>query len=264
MHGAGHRPRDDVDLALPFSLVWSGRGIKTFTATADLPVRRGRAGAVRDLGVRRRLLGRPHEEPRRRRAEAGVRGARAGADATSTPRALEPLLGRRGRWPSSTGSCARGSPRMGYPGQPSHPICHGIGARAHEPPYPHQAGGGTFEEGMVLAIEPGVYWEGGGGLRVEDNFLITATGSRSCRAFPDGIVRCGERDLDRRAERRVPRRRQRRSVRHDAARRRADRRRRARPGAEARDRAAARRARDRPDRGRLPARLAGRLATRSS
>ena len=30
--------------------------------------RRGRAGAVRDLGLRRRLLGRPHEEPRRRRA----------------------------------------------------------------------------------------------------------------------------------------------------------------------------------------------------
>jgi Xaa-Pro aminopeptidase len=29
---------------------------------------------------------------------------------------------------------------------------------------------------MVLAIEPGVYWEGGGGLRLEDNFLITAEG----------------------------------------------------------------------------------------
>ena len=43
---------------------------------------------------------------------------------------------------------------IGYPGQPSHPICHGVGARAHEPPYPHQAGGGVFEEGMVLAVEP--------------------------------------------------------------------------------------------------------------
>jgi len=43
----------------------------------------------------------------------------------------------------------------GYPGQPSHPICHGVGARAHEPPYAHQAGTGTIRKGMVLAIEPG-------------------------------------------------------------------------------------------------------------
>jgi Xaa-Pro aminopeptidase len=78
---------------------------------------------------------------------------------------------------------------MGYPGQPTHPVCHGIGARAHEPPYPHQAAGGTFEEGMVLAVEPGVYWEGGGGLRVEDNFLITADGLEKLSAFPDGVVR---------------------------------------------------------------------------
>ena len=58
-----------------------------------------------------------------------------------------------------------GIAEAGYPGQPSHPICHGVGARAHEWPYAHQAGGGTIEEGMVLAIEPGIYWEGGGGLR---------------------------------------------------------------------------------------------------
>ena len=62
----------------------------------------------------------------------------------------------------------------GYPGQPSHPVGHGVGARAHEPPYSHQATLGVMRSGMVLAIEPGVYWEGGGGLRLEDNFLITA------------------------------------------------------------------------------------------
>ena len=78
---------------------------------------------------------------------------------------------------------------MGYPGQPSHPICHGVGARAHEPPYAHQAGGGTIEAGMVLAIEPGVYWPEGGGLRVEDNFLITDGAPEKLCRFPDGIVR---------------------------------------------------------------------------
>ena len=73
---------------------------------------------------------------------------------------------------------------IGYPGQPSHPICHGVGARAHEPPYAHQAGGGTIEAGMVLAIEPGVYWPEGGGLRVEDNFLITADGAGEALPLP--------------------------------------------------------------------------------
>jgi hypothetical protein len=40
VHGEG-TARDDVELALPFSLVWAGEGIKTFTATADLPVVEG-------------------------------------------------------------------------------------------------------------------------------------------------------------------------------------------------------------------------------
>ena len=100
--------------------------------------------------------------------------------------------GSAAAWPSSTGrSRARLVAEMGYPGQPSHPVCHGVGARAHEPPYAHQAGDGTIEAGMVLAIEPGVYWPEGGGLRVEDNFLITETGAEKLCRFPDGIVRCG-------------------------------------------------------------------------
>ena len=84
------------------------------------------------------------------------------------------------RWRSSTGSCARSASGSA----PTHPICHGVGARAHEPPYPHQAGGGEFAEGMVLAVEPGIYWEGGGGLRVEDNFLVTADGVEKLSVVP--------------------------------------------------------------------------------
>ena len=81
-----------------------------------------------------------------------------------------------------------GIAEAGYPGQPTHPIAHGVGARAHEPPYAHQAGAGELEEGMVLAIEPGCYWPEGGGLRVEDNFLVTAGGPQKLSPFPDGIV----------------------------------------------------------------------------
>ena len=78
-----------------------------------------------------------------------------------------------------------GIAEAGFPEQPTHPIAHGVGARAHEPPYAHQAGGGTVAEGMVLAIEPGAYWDGGGGLRVEDNFLITADGAEKLSSYRD-------------------------------------------------------------------------------
>jgi Xaa-Pro aminopeptidase len=44
---------------------------------------------------------------------------------------------------------------------------------------------------MVLAVEPGIYWPEGGGLRLEDNFLVTETGVEKLCRFPDGIVRCG-------------------------------------------------------------------------
>jgi Xaa-Pro dipeptidase len=81
-----------------------------------------------------------------------------------------------------------GIEEIGSPVPVSHPICHGVGARAHEPPYAHRTVPAPLREGMVLAIEPGIYWSGGGGLRVEDNFLITADGAEKLSSFPDGVV----------------------------------------------------------------------------
>lgn len=77
----------------------------------------------------------------------------------------------------------------GYPGQPPHPVAHGVGARAHEPPWPHQAGAGTIEEGMVFALEPAVYWPQGGGLRLEDDFLVTRNGAEKLGTAPDDFRR---------------------------------------------------------------------------
>jgi Xaa-Pro aminopeptidase len=83
----------------------------------------------------------------------------------------------------------KGIDAAGYPGQPSHPVAHGVGARAHEAPYSHQAVAGVMRSGMVLAIEPGIYWDAGGGLRLEDNFLVTASGSEKLCSYPDDFRR---------------------------------------------------------------------------
>src|SRR3954453_21791563 len=187
VHGEG-TARPDVELALPFSLVWAGKGIKTFMATADLPVVEGEP-VLFEIWVCADGYWADH-----------TKNLVVG-ELTSEYAALELQLAQVYTWAcgciNSHTSMADWDRTvreriadMGYPGQPSHPICHGIGARAHEPPYPHQAGGGEFEENMVLAVEPGVYWPGGGGLRLEDNFLVTAGGLEKLSSFPDGIVRC--------------------------------------------------------------------------
>jgi Xaa-Pro aminopeptidase len=184
-HGTGYE--DLVELAHGFSLIWSGPGIRTFTATGSRPIAEHEP-TLFEIWVcadgywcdhTKNLVPGSLDD---RYAELEEQLMHVYTCITSALTAGYPLaeLDREAR---------RLLSEMGYPGQPNHPICHGVGARAHEPPYAHQAGGGTVEAGMVLAIEPGVYWPEGGGLRVEDNFLITADGpERLCR-FPDGIVR---------------------------------------------------------------------------
>ena len=186
VHGQG-TARDDVELALAFSLVWAGEGIKTFTATADLPVVEGEpvlfeiwvcADGYWADHTKNLVVG--ELKPEYAELERGLLQVYEQAlEACSPGRSMAEL----------DKSVRAGLAELGYAGQPSHPICHGVGARAHEPPYPHQAAGGAFEENMVLAVEPGVYWDGGGGLRVEDNFLVTKNGLEKLSAFPDGVVR---------------------------------------------------------------------------
>ncbi len=181
VHGEGTGWQGKVELALPFSLVWAGRGIKTFTATGDLPVVEGEpvlfeiwvcADGYWADHTKNLVVG--ELKPEYAELEEMLMGVYQDALVSIRPGASMAELDRQIRAQL----------------QPTHPICHGVGARAHEPPYPHQAGGGEFAEGMVLAVEPGVYWPGGGGLRVEDNFLVTADGVEKLSDFPDGVVAC--------------------------------------------------------------------------
>jgi Xaa-Pro aminopeptidase len=186
VHGEGTGWEGKVDLALGFTLVWSGPGIRTFTATTSRPVVEGEP-TLFEIWVcadgywcdhtKNLVVGQLTAEYGE--LERGLMEVYDDAVEFVRPGASFAELDRRIR---------EGITGIGFPGQPSHPICHGVGARAHEPPYAHQAGGGEMEIGMVLAIEPGCYIGGGGGLRVEDNFLVTEAGAEKLSPFPDGIV----------------------------------------------------------------------------
>jgi Xaa-Pro dipeptidase len=187
VHANGTGYRGKVELAHAFSLVWSGAGIRTFTATAARPVQE-REPTLFEIWVCADGYWADHTknlcpgelDPRYVELEQALLGVYERAVAHCRPGASLAELDVLVR---------DGLAEIGYAGQPSHPIAHGVGARAHEPPYAHQAAGGEILAGMVLAIEPGAYWDGGGGLRVEDNFLITADGAEKLSPFPDGVVR---------------------------------------------------------------------------
>ena len=53
---------------------------------------------------------------------------------------------------------------------------HGLGLGHPEPPYFVPDSSDTLEAGDVVALEPGLYVEGVGGMRYERNYLITPNG----------------------------------------------------------------------------------------
>jgi Xaa-Pro aminopeptidase len=186
VHGEGTGWQGTVELALGFSLVWSGPGIKSFTATTGRPVVEGEP-TLFEIWVCADGYWCDHTKnlcpgdltPEYRELETTLRAIYDEAVSLATDGRSLAELDRVVRERTA---------EAGYAGQPPHAVCHGVGARAHEPPYAHQAAGGEARAGMVLAIEPGIYWEGGGGLRLEDNWLVTDGAPEKLCPFPDGIV----------------------------------------------------------------------------
>ncbi|MFO8037364.1 MAG: Xaa-Pro peptidase family protein [Anaerolineales bacterium] len=69
-----------------------------------------------------------------------------------------------------------------------HRTGHGLGMEAHEEPYIAPDDDTLLEAGMTFTIEPGVYLPGKGGVRIEDDILVTEKGCRSFTDLPRALI----------------------------------------------------------------------------
>jgi methionine aminopeptidase len=71
----------------------------------------------------------------------------------------------------------------GYGQYFTHRTGHGLGLEGHEPPFACEGDTTILEPGMTFTVEPGIYLPGKGGVRVEDDIVITQGGCESLTTF---------------------------------------------------------------------------------
>lgn len=74
--------------------------------------------------------------------------------------------------------------RYGYGDKFGHGTGHGLGMEIHEAPRLSVGGTTVLEPGMTVTVEPGIYLPGFGGVRIEDDIVITADGNSLLTSSP--------------------------------------------------------------------------------
>jgi Xaa-Pro dipeptidase len=120
-----------------------------------------------------RDLQRVHETVRRAN-EAGRQASRPGATGEAIDRAAREVI-----------------EQAGYGSYFIHRTGHGLGMEAHEPPSIVEGNLDPLQPGNVFTVEPGIYLPGRGGVRIEDDVVITAQGHRSLTSLPRELISVG-------------------------------------------------------------------------
>jgi Xaa-Pro aminopeptidase len=141
-----------------------------------------RSGGTRYFADMTRTVVKGKASPAVKRMYAAVKEAqeavfsflRHGADGRALHREVQDVFKDRGY---KTGP--RGGKREGF----FHGTGHGVGLDIHEAPSIGLKGT-RMEAGAVVTVEPGLYYPGVGGVRLEDMVLVTRTGCRNLTRFP--------------------------------------------------------------------------------
>ena len=102
----------------------------------------------------------------------GLKRIKAGVDGMSIHQAITELFERRG-FPTEV----RNGRRVGF----FHGTGHGLGLEIHEYPRLQKV---VLKAGQCLTVEPGLYYPGIGGARIEDVVIVEKTGCRILSRFP--------------------------------------------------------------------------------
>ncbi len=103
------------------------------------------------------------------------------------------LAGLEATRPGTTGIEADAAARSvieaaGFGEEFGHGLGHGLGLEVHEAPRLSRESHDTLAAGNVVTVEPGIYLEGLGGIRIEDLVVVADGGPEILTTFPKELV----------------------------------------------------------------------------